>query len=222
MTSKRQQARDKSIELDAERQRLFDESLLTACRLRHAGDTLRKIGAQLGVGQERARQLLAVADRRLRVYGRIALPHLASTTERDDWLVDHMEKFWGLIDEIMNSVLFLLIGMEVILIPLEKTVLVEAALIAIPMVLLARLISVSIPIFILKARRRFSPGVIFILTWSGLRGGISVALVLSLKGKLSGDVYDVLVLATYFVVLFSVIVQGLTVKRLLRRYLRDS
>ncbi len=139
-----------------------------------------------------------------------------------DLVVDHMEKFWGLIDEIMNSVLFLLIGMEVILIPLEKTVLVEAALIAIPMVLLARLISVSIPIFILKARRRFSPGVIFILTWSGLRGGISVALVLSLKGKLSGDVYDVLVLSTYFVVLFSVIVQGLTVKRLLRRYLRDS
>ncbi len=99
MTSKRQQARDKSIELDAERQRLFDESLLTACRLRHAGDTLRKIGAQLGVGQERARQLLAVADRRLRVYGRIALPHLASTTERDDWLVDHMEKHEGALDK---------------------------------------------------------------------------------------------------------------------------
>jgi CPA1 family monovalent cation:H+ antiporter len=132
--------------------------------------------------------------------------------------VDHMEKFWSLIDEILNSILFLLIALEVFIIPLEKTRLLEAGLLAIPVVLLARFASVSIPISILKVRRQFSPGVIPILTWSGLRGGISVALVLSLKDRNLGETFDLLVLATYSVVLFSVIVQGLTVKRLVRRY----
>ena len=133
--------------------------------------------------------------------------------------VDHVEKFWSLLDEILNSILFLLIALEVFVIPLEKTRLLEAGLLAIPLVLLARFVSVSIPISILKVRRQFSPGVIPILTWSGLRGGISVALVLSLKDRNMGEAFDLLVLATYSVVLFSMIVQGLTVKRLLRRYM---
>lgn len=135
-----------------------------------------------------------------------------------DVTVDHMEKFWSLIDEILNSVLFLLIGLEVFIIPLGSAKFLEAGLLAILIVLLARFISVSLPISILKVRRQFSPGVIWILTWSGLRGGISVALVLSLP-KFDGR--EMLVVATYLVVLFSVIVQGLTVKLLVNKFLKN-
>ncbi|MBU0755953.1 MAG: sodium:proton antiporter [Planctomycetes bacterium] len=130
--------------------------------------------------------------------------------------IDQMEKFWSLLDEILNSVLFLLIGLEIFCIEFGSAKLLEAGLLAIPLVLIARFISVSIPISILKVRRRFSPGVIPILTWCGLRGGISVALVFSLEAF---PQKNLLVVCTYFVVLFSVIVQGLTVKPLLKRYL---
>lgn len=133
--------------------------------------------------------------------------------------VDHMEKFWSLIDEALNSVLFLLIGLEIFVIDFGSAKLIEAGLLAIPVVLIARFVSVSIPISILRVRRQFSPGVIPILTWSGLRGGISVALVFSLNPM---PHKDLLVVCTYFVVLFTVIVQGLTVKPLLRRYLPQT
>jgi len=133
--------------------------------------------------------------------------------------VDHMEKFWSLLDEILNSILFLLLGLEIFVIDFGAAKLIEAGLLAVPVVLIARFISVSVPISILKVRRQFSPGVIPILTWSGLRGGISVALVFSL------DPFphkDLLVVCTYFVVLFTVIVQGLTVKPLMQRYLPQA
>ena len=136
-----------------------------------------------------------------------------------DATVDHMEKFWGLLDEVLNSLLFLLIGFEVFLLPLGETRLVEAAILAIPVVLFARFTSVSLPVLSLSPWRRFTRGVIPILTWSGLRGGISVALVLSLAPRLPVEAGNLFLLSTYFVVLFSVIVQGLTVRPLLRRYL---
>jgi CPA1 family monovalent cation:H+ antiporter len=136
-----------------------------------------------------------------------------------DVTVDHVEKFWSLIDEILNSLLFLLVGLEVFLIPLGETRLIEAGLLAIPVVLLARFISVSLPITVLKVRRQFTRGVIPILTWSGLRGGISVALVLSLP-QFEGR--EVFLVSTYLVVLFSMIVQGLTVKSLVKRLLRQA
>jgi CPA1 family monovalent cation:H+ antiporter len=126
---------------------------------------------------------------------------------------DHVEKFWSLIDEILNAVLFLLIGLEVFAIQFKFTYLMSGLLL-IPTVLVVRFISVSIPINLLRFKREFSKGVIRILTWSGLRGGISVALVLSLppfKGK------DLLLTCTYIVVLFSIIVQGLTLKPLVNR-----
>lgn len=136
--------------------------------------------------------------------------------------VDHMEKFWLLIDEILNSVLFLLIGLEVFLIPMKEARILEAALLVVPAVLLARFISVSVPITLLSRWREFTRGVIPVLTWSGLRGGISVALVLSLKEIKTGDpqLHGLLIASTYAVVLFSVIVQGLTVKPLLKRILK--
>jgi CPA1 family monovalent cation:H+ antiporter len=127
--------------------------------------------------------------------------------------IDHVEKFWSLIDEILNAVLFLLIGLEVFAIQLQPTYLISGLLV-IPTVLAARFISVSIPISLLRFKKELSKGVIRILTWSGLRGGISVALVLSLppfKGR------DLLLTCTYTVVLFSIIVQGLTLKPLVNR-----
>jgi CPA1 family monovalent cation:H+ antiporter len=126
---------------------------------------------------------------------------------------DHVEKFWSLTDEILNAVLFLLIGLEVFAIRFRSTYLISGLLI-IPIVLAARFISVSIPIGLLRFKEEFSKGVIRILTWSGLRGGISVALVLSLppfEGR------DLLLACTYIVVLFSIIVQGLTLKPLVKR-----
>ncbi|HHN73071.1 MAG TPA: sodium:proton antiporter, partial [Thermopetrobacter sp.] len=126
----------------------------------------------------------------------------------------HVFEFWTLLDEILNSVLFLLIGLEVLVIS-WNTVNLPLALFAIPMVLFARLVSVALPIRLLSIRRRFEEGTIAILTWGGLRGGISVALALSLPD----NAYKPAILtATYAVVVFSIIVQGLTMKRLVGRY----
>jgi len=128
---------------------------------------------------------------------------------------DYLEKFWEVLDEILNAVLFLLIGAEVLLVAISgKAAL--AGVLAIGVVLLARLISVSVPISLLRQRQEFSRGVVRILTWAGLRGGISVALALSLpeipeKG--------LILTCTYIVVLFSILVQGMTIKKVLRRYI---
>jgi len=132
--------------------------------------------------------------------------------------IDHVEKFWSLIDEILNAVLFLLIGLEVFAIQFKETYLLSGLLV-IPTVLAARFISVSIPISLLRFKEKFSKGVIRILTWSGLRGGISVALVLSLP-PFNGR--DLLLTCTYIVVLFSIIVQGLTLKPLVNRIQLDN
>lgn len=124
-----------------------------------------------------------------------------------------LDSFWELVDEFLNAVLFVLIGIDVIVVELSGPLL-GAAFLAIPLVLLARLISVGLPVQLLSWRRRFSPYVVRILTWSGLRGGISVALALSLP---AGPEKEVLVTVTYVVVCFSIIVQGLTVGPMTRR-----
>lgn len=126
---------------------------------------------------------------------------------------EHLDTFWELVDETLNAVLFLLIGMELLVLSFRGEYLV-AGLLLIPAVLLARLLSVSLPVGLLRARRSFSPHVVKLLTWGGLRGGISVALALSLPPS---PVRDPLVAATYVVVVFSILVQGLTIGPLLRR-----
>lgn len=126
---------------------------------------------------------------------------------------EHLDTFWELIDEVLNAVLFVLVGLEVLVLTLRGEYLIAGAL-AIPLVLLARLISVGIPLAVFGRFRTFSPGVVAILTWGGLRGGISVALALSLPPS---ETRDLLVTVTYVVVVFSILVQGLSVGRLVER-----
>jgi len=124
----------------------------------------------------------------------------------------HLDTFWELIDEVLNAVLFVLIGLEVLTLVYDQKYLL-AGLLAIPIVLLARFITVGIPITVMRRFRNFSPRAIQILTWGGLRGGISVALALSLPAS---DIRDALVVVTYVVVIFSILVQGLTIGPLIR------
>jgi monovalent cation:H+ antiporter, CPA1 family len=131
---------------------------------------------------------------------------------------DHLNKFWELIDEVLNAVLFLLIGLEVLALSFSAPILV-AALLAIPLTLMARLISVALPISLLELRRSFTKGAIPILTWGGLRGGISVALVLSLPDT---PWKDTLVTVCYVIVVFSIIVQGLTISPLIKKLLPEN
>ena len=126
---------------------------------------------------------------------------------------DYVEKFWSLLDEILNSVLFLLIGLEVLVIA-QRADHLGVALLAIPVTLMARWISVSVPILILARWKTFTKGAIPILTWGGLRGGIAVALALSLPVN---EYKPTILTITYAVVLFSIIVQGLTIKPLVER-----
>lgn len=123
--------------------------------------------------------------------------------------------FWELLDEILNSLLFLVIGLEVLVIRVD-IVSAEAALLAIPIVLLGRFVGVSIPLSLLSLKRSFTKGAIPVLVWGGLRGGISVALALSLpEGPEKGPILAV----TYAVVVFSIVVQGLTFRRVVNRAL---
>jgi CPA1 family monovalent cation:H+ antiporter len=128
---------------------------------------------------------------------------------------EHLDKFWELIDEVLNAVLFVLIGLEVMVISFSYSIAV-AGVMAIFIVLTARFISVSVPILILKRFRTFSPNVIKILTWGGLRGGISVALALSLP---AGEQRQLILAITYCVVIFSILVQGLTIGKVVSKEL---
>jgi len=125
---------------------------------------------------------------------------------------EHLDTFWELVDEVLNAVLFVLIGLEVLILVFSREYLL-AGLLAIPIVLLARFITVGIPVTIMRRFRNFTPKAIQILTWGGLRGGISVALALSLP---AGEIRDALVAVTYAVVIFSILVQGLTIGPLIR------
>jgi CPA1 family monovalent cation:H+ antiporter len=126
---------------------------------------------------------------------------------------EHLDTFWELVDEILNAVLFVLIGMEVLLLAYREEYL-YAGMLAIPIALFARFVSVGIPIAVLQQFREFSPRVVTLLTWGGLRGGVSVALALSLP---AGEVRDAIVTITYVVVVFSILVQGLSIGPLVRR-----
>lgn len=124
----------------------------------------------------------------------------------------NLDKFWELVDEILNAVLFVLIGLEVLVLTFNREYFM-ASFLLIPLLLIARFVSVGLPVAVLRPFRTFSPHVVKILTWSGLRGGISVALALSLP---AGQSRETILAVTYCIVVFSILVQGLTIGKLVR------
>jgi len=130
---------------------------------------------------------------------------------------EYLDKFWELIDEILNAILFLLIGFEVFMVAFTQDALI-AGVMAIALALTARLAAVAVPIAILRPFRSYKTDVIPIMTWGGIKGGISVALALSLP---DGEWKPMILTVTYIVVVFSIIVQGLTIAPLARRLSRE-
>ena len=126
---------------------------------------------------------------------------------------EHVDSFWDLIDAIMNVILFLLLGLELLAMPWNPYY-VYAALLAIPVVLAARWLSVVASLLLVRFIHKPSRGAVTVLTWGGLRGGLAVALALSLS---PGPAHDRLIAITYVVVIFSIVVQGLTMDTLLRK-----
>jgi CPA1 family monovalent cation:H+ antiporter len=126
---------------------------------------------------------------------------------------DYLGKFWDLTDEIFNAILFLLIGLQMLVIKINPTIMIIGGLMVI-MVLFARYLSVSFPVLFLRLWIKFEKNAVLMLTWGGLRGGISVALALSLPQALHRDEF---VLITYIIVVFSIIVQGLTIGKLAKK-----
>ena len=130
-------------------------------------------------------------------------------------------KFWHLVDEAMNAILFILIGLEMLIIIEESSgAFFQIGVISIFIILIGRFLGVAIPVTILDFFKRSATGTIPILTWGGLRGGISIALALSLSGEDIGkDVKYLIVTITYCVVVFSILVQGMTIEKLVKKYL---
>ena len=132
---------------------------------------------------------------------------MSDTTRR------YLDMFWQLLDEILNAVLFVLIGMEVLLVVFSVTEL-AAAVVAVVVTLLARLLTVGLPVRWLQTAFKLPQGSWKVLTWGGLRGGISVALALTLP---AGAERDTIVTLTYGVVAFSILVQGLSIGYVTRK-----
>jgi len=125
----------------------------------------------------------------------------------------HLDTFWELLDEILNASLFVLIGLEVLVLTFSRGLLL-AGLLAIPLLLLARWTSVGIPMAVMKRWHPFPRGTVTVMTWGGLRGGISVALALSLPAGLEREI---ILPMTYILVVFSILVQGLSTQLIVRR-----
>ena len=138
-------------------------------------------------------------------------------TVRDSAMSDitelYLDKFWELVDVFCNAILFVLIGLEIIVLTYNQDY-IFAGLLSIPLVLLSRYISLAPPIKFFSERLDFVPKTNLIMTWGGLRGGISIAMALSLTDMMQRDLFLTI---TYVVVVFSIIVQGLTVGKLVKR-----
>ena len=132
-----------------------------------------------------------------------------------------VHQFWELLDELLNAVLFVLVGMEVIVIrfPVSPALALFAGSATIVVALVARWLTVGLPVLAFRRAFRLPAGAAGILTWGGLRGGISIALALALPG---GPWRETLIALTYGVVAFSILVQGLTFARVLRASLRGD
>lgn len=126
----------------------------------------------------------------------------------------YVDKFWELIDILLNTILFVMIGMEMLVLTFNSSYIV-AGFIVIPLLLLSRYISLLLPIKLYAKKLDFVPRTNLIMTWGGLRGGISIALALSLTQVMQRELFLVI---TYIVVVFSIVIQGLTVGKLIKKY----
>jgi len=126
---------------------------------------------------------------------------------------EYIDKFWELLDEILNAILFVLIGLELVIIPIENRI-IFLSLALLLLSLLARYISILVPSLLISLREKISQHTIMILTWGGLRGGISIALALSIPSGMNKEIW---VMVTYVIVCFSILVQGLTIGKLAAR-----
>tara|TARA_R110002073_G_scaffold279026_1_gene443105 strand:+ start:379905 stop:381137 length:1233 start_codon:yes stop_codon:yes gene_type:complete len=126
----------------------------------------------------------------------------------------YVDKFWELIDVLLNTVLFVLIGLEIVVLTYDSKYIV-AGFLVIPVLLLARYLSLLLPIKLYEKKLEFVPKTNLIMTWGGLRGGISIALALSLTPLMERDLFLVI---TYIVVVFSILIQGLTVGKLIKKF----
>lgn len=127
--------------------------------------------------------------------------------------VEYLDKFWELVDESLNALLFVLIGLEIVIIPFLDNYWI-AGVIGIIIALFARFVSVSIPILALRRSVNFMPRTPLIMTWGGLRGGISIALALSLPAAMSKDI---ILAITYCIVIFAILIQGITLGPIVKR-----
>lgn len=131
-----------------------------------------------------------------------------------DTTQEYIDKFWELIDEILNAILFVLIGLELLLFDFNSAILISG-LILIVIILTIRFISVWIPSLIISLNEKITKNTLIVLTWGGLRGGISIALALSIPENLNKNIW---VGITYIIVCFSILVQGLTIGKLASKH----
>lgn len=138
----------------------------------------------------------------------------AKSLGMSDTTANYVDKFWELVDEILNAILFVLIGLELLIIQTSKTVLL-ISVILIFVVLIIRYISVFIPSLAIRLKEKLTQGTLLLLTWGGLRGGISIALALSISPEMNREIW---VTITYVIVCFSILVQGMTVGKVAKRF----
>lgn len=139
----------------------------------------------------------------------LAKSRMHKSGEEEPMHVRYVHDFWDVIDEVLNALLFVLIGLEVLVLNFQTTFIAGCVLV-IPVIIIARYISVEVPLLFLRYFRKLPSLKGFVMTWCGLRGGVSIALALSLP---SSDHRDVILVLTYIVVVFSIFVQGLTLGR---------
>lgn len=132
--------------------------------------------------------------------------------ESSEYIRSYMRSLWEVIDDVLNAILFVLIGLEVLVLHLSRPYII-CGLLAVPLITVARYVSVELPLVFLKLFRKLPSLSGFIMTWSGIRGGVSIALALSLADS---PQQDLIVLMTYIVVVFSITVQGLTLENALK------
>jgi len=141
---------------------------------------------------------------------------VGNLSKKDGWseqTQEYLEKFWELIDEVLNAILFVWIGLEILIIhPPENFLLISIATILI--IVVSRWLSISIPSFLIPLKEKIPQKTVVVMVWAGLRGGLSLAMALSLSSTMNRDLFIYL---TYIVVIFTIVIQGLTLKKVVSK-----